>query len=272
MRSVYCNRIIPALAVICVLVLAITAKAQPSTHPQLRGSFDRQHLHSETVDFEHGFLITQVWDDLRYLGSEPDFLLVVAGLGVTPSVLSSTLGKEDPEITEAIGSSQFADNIFEVGEIVGDGAFPVAVSAAAWGSGKLLGSGRLSDFGSDLIRVQAINGIFTGLLKLGVNRKRPNGSAYSYPSGHTSSAFATAGVVYADFGPTYGIPAFALAGYIGISRLQEGKHYATDVVAGAVLGSMISLKLARRTERRGPLSVKPSKVADGYGLKFSYKF
>lgn len=48
-------------------------------------------------------------------------------------------------------------------------------------------------------------------MKGAINRQRPEGAPYAYPSGHTFSAFATAGVVYKHYGKTWGISAFVLA-------------------------------------------------------------
>ena len=220
----------------------------------------------------HRFIVSNVWDDFQYLASQPDFYFVMGGLGITPELFKAPLKHESIEITEDWGPSKFADVFFGGGEVVGDGIFPVAVSAASWGVGKLAGSSRLSKFGSDLIRAQAMNGLFTVALKVAINRPRPSGANYSYPSGHTSSAFTTAGVVYSNFGPAAGIPAFALAGYVGLSRLQEGKHYTSDVIAGAILGSYISLKLAHKEKSQSHLSVSPYDANIGPGISIRYQF
>ena len=264
-----------SIIALCFFIIPIipgTICSQANRSSSAIGTFNGSLDHPATFSSDRGFILTQLYEDMRYLSSEPDFLLVVGGLAAAPQIFSTAFDNESAEITELWGQSKFADNTFELGETIGDGAFPVALSAATWGLGKVSGSSRLSDFGSDLFRVQVINGLVTGALKFSTNRTRPDGAAYSFPSGHTSSAFASAGVVYRHFGATYGLPAFALAGYIGLSRLQEGKHYLSDVFAGGIVGSFISLKLSDRDERGGPLTVKPSKVADGYGLKFSYKF
>ncbi len=220
----------------------------------------------------HRFIVYHVWDDFRYLVTQPDFYFVVGGLGITPEAFKAPLKHESIEVTEDWGPSKFADAFFEGGEVIGDGIFPVAVSAASWGVGKLTGSLRLSKFGSDLIRAQAMNGLFTVALKVAINRPRPSGANYSYPSGHTSSAFTTAGVIYSDFGPAAGIPAFALAGYVGLSRLQEGKHYMSDVIAGAILGSYISLKLAQKDKSQSHISVSPLAANFGPGISLRYQF
>lgn len=59
---------------------------------------------------------------------------------------------------------------------------------------------------------------------------------YSFPSGHTGSSFAAAWVLYRRLPKRLGIPALALAGLIGISRLYLGVHYPTDVLFGVLSG------------------------------------
>lgn len=63
-------------------------------------------------------------------------------------------------------------------------------------------------------------------------------SSYSFPSGHTSSAFATATSLSMAYPKWYVIaPSFVWAGAVGYSRMHLGVHYPTDVLAGALVGS-----------------------------------
>lgn len=221
---------------------------------------------------KHHFILHQFYNDMTYLLNQPDFYMVVGGLGLAPSAFGSAFKHEDPEFTELWGKSQFADNTFELGETIGSGIFPVSLSAASWGFGKAFGSNRMTDFGTDLIRAQAANGIITASLKYSIHRTRPNGGAYSYPSGHTSSTFAMAGVVYKHFGKTWGIPAFAVATYVGFSRLQENKHYLSDVIAGGIIGTYVSLKLSKHDTGGSSISIAPYRVDDATGLSMSLRF
>jgi len=86
-------------------------------------------------------------------------------------------------------------------------------------------------------------------LKYSVNRERPfitysfiekatSGGSPSFPSGHTSTAFATATSLSISFPKWYVIaPSFLWAGAVGYSRMDLGVHYPSDVLAGAIVGS-----------------------------------
>lgn len=74
--------------------------------------------------------------------------------------------------------------------------------------------------------------------------ERPNG--WSFPSGHTSSAFAAAGALYARRS-RLALPALLLAAAIGFSRLYLYVHFPTDVLAGALLGIVLGVLAAKLT-------------------------
>lgn len=91
--------------------------------------------------------------------------------------------------------------------------------------------------------------LITELIKALVPRHRPfepqlgpPEHTHSFPSGHTSTAFAGAASL-AAFLPRYRVPLYALAVLIGLSRLYNGVHYPTDVLAGAVLGLLVATAL-----------------------------
>jgi membrane-associated phospholipid phosphatase len=89
----------------------------------------------------------------------------------------------------------------------------------------------------------------TYALKEIINRPRPyvthpdlhplsNESSKSFPSGHTSAAFALATSLSINYPKWYvAVPAFAWASAVGYSRLYVGVHYPSDVLAGATLGA-----------------------------------
>jgi len=94
-----------------------------------------------------------------------------------------------------------------------------------------------------------VNAFITTALKHTIKRDRPfktypdidqaaSTVGYSFPSGHTSSAFATATSLSLAYHKWYVIaPSFVWASAVGYSRMHLGVHYPSDVVAGAIIGS-----------------------------------
>lgn len=68
---------------------------------------------------------------------------------------------------------------------------------------------------------------------------------FSFPSGHTGSSFAAAVVIFYMCPRKYGVPALILAVLISLSRLYLGVHYPTDVLGGAVTGTLIALGVCK---------------------------
>ena len=92
-----------------------------------------------------------------------------------------------------------------------------------------------------------ISSTFVITLKKITNVQRPDASGFnSFPSGHTTTAFAAAEFLrqeYKDVSPWYGIAGYTVAATTGILRLYNNKHWVSDVVAGAGFG-ILSTKLA----------------------------
>lgn len=90
-----------------------------------------------------------------------------------------------------------------------------------------------------------------GIIKNIVKRQRPceevndddmvirKPLSYSFPSGHTASSFAVAGVLFRCFS-VWGIVFFVIATLIAFSRMYLYVHYPTDIIAGVTLGLLCS--------------------------------
>jgi membrane-associated phospholipid phosphatase len=91
--------------------------------------------------------------------------------------------------------------------------------------------------------------IITNIMKYSINRPRPyitypyieqvtSGGSPSFPSGHTSDAFAFATSVSIAWPKWYVIvPSYVWAGAVAYSRMDLGVHYPSDVLAGAIIGA-----------------------------------
>lgn len=78
-----------------------------------------------------------------------------------------------------------------------------------------------------------------------------NRMSSSFPSGHTTVAFAAATVYAMEFKdkPLVPIISYTLASLIGLSRITENRHWATDVFAGAALGHLIGRQVVNNYHR-----------------------
>lgn len=144
----------------------------------------------------------------------------------------------------------------ETMRITSDGVYPfmIAAPAAMWIYGHSYKDETMKRNGvKTAIGIGANIAIMWGL-KEAIRRPRPyttypndiilrkKTSGFSFPSGHTSSAFATATAITLSTKKWYiGVPAFAYAGLVGYSRMRLGAHYGSDVLVGIIVGVGSSL-------------------------------
>ncbi len=100
-----------------------------------------------------------------------------------------------------------------------------------------------------MIAAVTVTAGLTEALKYSIHRDRPfvtypdilkksNAGSPSFPSGHTSNAFAAATSISLSYPKWYIIaPSYLWAGTVGFSRMDLGVHYPSDVLAGAVIGA-----------------------------------
>lgn len=176
---------------------------------------------------------------------------------------------------------------------------PYAVDGADVALAGVTGPGRR--FGEDALvtlQVQAGTLLVTNILKLIVKRPRPltyhsendreerfHGDArLSFPSGHASFAFASASVMlhtairrHRDAPFTWAVAGagYLTAAMVAYLRVAGGKHFVTDVLAGAAIGTSIGLLLPllygrNAGEREQPVASGESGLVPAFGFSGTF--
>ena len=143
-------------------------------------------------------------------------------------------------------------------------------SAATYAVGMLAGRARVADTGLHVFVSMALANVISGGLKGLFGRSRPvvldsngawvgrgpdewellegwreGGPRQAWPSGHTTAAFAVAAALSEELGgPTPWI-AYPLASAVGWSRVNDEAHWATDVLMGALVGTLTARLVVR---------------------------
>lgn len=113
----------------------------------------------------------------------------------------------------------------------------------------------------------------TYALKYAINKPRPNNATdgYAFPSGHTSAAFSGASFLQRRYGWEYGIPAYAVASFVGYSRIKGNRHDAWDVVGGIAVG-IGSTYLFTKPYQQEHMELTFNSNNGNYLIGFNYKF
>jgi len=115
-----------------------------------------------------------------------------------------------------------------------------------------------------MLSALTINAAVTGGLKMIRQNDQPDGEVWAWPSGHTSSSFTVASVLHEFYGLKVGLPAYVVAGAVGYRMMDDGDHWASDVLFGATLGWIVGHTVARNHE--GP-EIAGFEVSPYYGTR-----
>jgi hypothetical protein len=171
----------------------------------------------------------------------------------------------DADVTTAFRRQPNLRPVFTPGATIGGMPFEVGAAAMLMG----LGNAKhpcLTSLGSELLQAQLVGAAWTIAVKEIGRRDRPEGTGYSFPSGHTATAFASATVLQRRFGWKAGLPAYTVASYVAASRVDMQRHYLSDVIFGAAVGVVAGRTV---TVAGHQLEVGPLPTSRGAGVGFS---
>jgi membrane-associated phospholipid phosphatase len=128
---------------------------------------------------------------------------------------------------------------FAPGKYLGGIAEQVAFSVSTYAVGRLRDQPKAAHLGMDLLQAQILSEILIEPIKFATRRERPDGSNnLSFPSGHAAVTFATATVIERHLGWRKAVIGYAIASYVAMSRIHDNKHYLSDVMFGAAVGTI----------------------------------
>ena len=219
----------------------------------------------EAKDFSPnlGHVFSDTLSDLKRLPSLDSAVILSMG------GLASLIGHpSDTRLSKSLGSESM-HGVFRAGETIGAAPYQLGAAMATYSIGRAIGKPKVALIGADLVRAQLVSQAMTQGVKLAVGRARPDGTQYSFPSGHSASAFATAAVLQRHLGWKAGIPAYAVATYVAASRIQVQRHYLSDVAFGAAIG-MIAGRTVTIGRGEARFAVAPAAAPGGAGVSFTW--
>ncbi len=130
------------------------------------------------------------------------------------------------------------------------------------------------------------SGMITPALKYATGRNRPRettdiahfhpfSGASSFPSGHTTQAFAVASVISAHYDETWvKCSSYTVAGLVGLARSYHDAHFASDILAGALIGTLVgqSVVAYNQPRRSRNVSLLPEATPSLVGVRLTGNF
>jgi PAP2 superfamily protein len=227
-----------------------------------------------------GALASNTWSDFKAFPRRKS-TWVILGIGAGAALLAHPA---DDNLNARLVGRTAADRFWKAGNIIGAAPTQLGVSVGLYVIGRYIvppnpdqpitagaspRTNKWSHMGLDLLRAQIMSQTVVHAIKYSVRRDRPTGECCSFPSGHAATAFAMASVIERHLGYRMSIPAMAIATYVGTSRLHDNRHFLSDVVFGAALGTATGWTVVGR-HGRSTYALVPVAVPGGFAFQISH--
>ena len=239
-----------ALTTVQLAPLGGSVVAQDSSRTRVIAPFDTQHVHKTLF----------TWRDAALAGG---FAALTVAMFPVDRHIAGQLQNPNTQ------ANRFFDNAATGVELITTpGAF--IIGGGMYAVGRVAGNKMLTDIGwhgtESVLLASAVTGVLKGVLGRArpfvVNDTNPhdfkfaggftNSDRQSFPSGHTTTAFAAAASVTSEMrryypGSVWYVAPVLYGGatMVGLSRMYHNKHWASDVVLGAAIGTFSGLKVVR---------------------------
>src|SRR3954469_14393599 len=242
----------------------------PFTAP-LEDLFQRNYWYLVLLDTKEVFTSPRHWDSRDWLT-----------LGAVSAAIGTVM-VFDEDIGHGIrhARTDTLTNIFDNVQPLGN-EYAIGIVGTFYLWGEVFKDPRAKSTALDAIAATAIGpGIIVNATKYLVGRARPTDGkgAYdfepfsghdSFLSGHTTEAFALASVITEHYDATWvKITAYGLAGTVGYARLNNNRHWTSDVLAGAVVGTYVGKTVVHFNRDHHRIKLQPIVERDFQGAALS---
>lgn len=210
--------------------------------------------------------------------------LTAATLLVDRSIHREVSTHGNNSIDKILGTGRFGRR-GTIGELIGEPHVTIGMSGLFYAGGAIAGSERAKRVGVAGVEAAVASGLLVLAVKGLVGRNRPytgddadeyrpfrgsKNSRASFPSGHATTAFAMASVVADEYDNFWvDFLSYGYAVTVGVGRIYQNNHWASDVAAGALLGTWVGKSVSRWEKRSGKMR---RLYTDGRGLYFARRF
>ena len=235
-----------------------TPAASESTTPSIQPAPVKQQLRSTSYrNFPR-----DLWHNFGGLFTRDNALPAAIGFGATVIVAS----KDDEIASYFLRRERFAPAA-RIGGALGNTLVLAAGEGGLFLLGQVRDDPKFREISYSIGQALVMDAIILYPLKLATSRERPNREDQrSFPSGHATSAFAVAAVLDHYYGPKVAIPVYALGAFVSFGRMEQNKHYLTDVMAGATLGWLVGKTVTRQADEKPRWIPTVSPQAKGIAL------
>lgn len=204
-------------------------------------------------------IFSSLWDDTLAIGTWHNIVVLGAAAGGAVALREDADG--EVRAYTAGHPLRWGDGSRVLRQF-GEFTYQIPVIAGVYGWSLWTQDEQMHEFSKSLISAYTISSLTTVALKGITDTQRPTdrfeNGRFGFPSFHTSSTFAIAAVIDEYYGLWMALPAYAVGGAVGWSRIDQREHDLSDVFFGAALGFVIGKTVAAaHVERFTRISVLP---------------
>jgi membrane-associated phospholipid phosphatase len=250
------------------------AAPPPLQHYKTESLFSIDYVKLAGQDIIHTFTAPARWDTT-------DWLIFA---GVAGGIAGLTFADEDIQRAVQRNRNEMVNSVFDAIEPFG-AEYSFGLIGAFYVGGELFHDERAKAVGLDGLTASIIaSGIIATPTKYVVGRDRPPAGRgagvyqpfsnnHSFPSGHATQAFAVASVIAEHYDSIWiKASSYTLATMVGFSRMNKNAHWASDVAAGAAIGTFVGRTVVHFNENHRHLALSPVIGPDIQAVQLTWSF